>query len=462
MPMRNELYDYEITPICFLAGKKVTLSLRALNGRLTLEAGHEYCVYILENAVAEESRFAGSGCTRSLKVKADGDNVLRITNVFPREGLYQIHITYNENERFLGEFRVYALGDDMKGLYPYRGDFHLHSCRSDGNEDPFTVIANYREAGYDFTILSDHERFYPSLQAREKFRIDINDESPITDMLVLCGEEVHLPLNDVHYINCAGEFSINALLTPNKNRELTGDDDPKARSRRGICPPTMSREAFVEMIRERAKTVDRELESERLSFAVMEWVYEKIKEGGGLGIFVHPYWMCSTMQISEDYVNYIYEHKPFDAFEVLGGENYFMQNGYQTILYYEHKAKGMDYPIVGATDSHGSTDRNRNGMIASTIVFAKENKTEAIKDAVKKGFSVAVDTISREYRLVGGLRLVKYASFLMENWYPLHDRLCRAQGTYMREYAYGNPGAEKILLSLKGGVPEMTSRFFEL
>ena len=459
--MRNELYEYEITPVVFLTGRQVTLSLRAVNERFTLEAGHEYSVLILESSRAEESRFSGSGCTRALRSTADDDHVLRISSVFEREGMYQIHVYYREREGFLGEFRVYALGEDMKGLYPYRGDFHMHSCRSDGNEDPFLVASNYRETGYDFTIMSDHHRYYPSLEARAKFKIGLNDESPITDMQILCGEEVHLPLNHLHYVSCGNAFSINALITPNCNQEYMGDD-PRGRSIDGNCPPTMTQEAFIEMIRERAKSVDRPIQSERLSFAVAEWIYEKVREGGGLGIFVHPYWMCSTMQVSEDYVEYIYEKKPFDAFEVLGGENYYQHNGFQTIFYYEHKAKGMDYPVVGSTDSHDSTDRNRNSRICSTIVFSKENKTEEIKAAVKRGYSVAVDTISPEYRIVGDFRFAKYASFLMENWYPLHDRLCAAQGTYMREYVLGNPSAEGILKSLKGQIPALMSRFFEL
>ena len=461
MPMRNELYEYEITPICFLAGRQVTLSVRPINEKRAFEPDHEYCFFVHESSVAEEGRFSGSGCTRLLKAAPDKDGVIRIKTVFGREGMYQIHMLYRENEGFLGELRIYALGEDMKGLYPYRGDFHMHSCRSDGNEDPYTVAANYREKGYDFTIISDHERYYPSLQTRRKYKIDENDDSPITDMTVMCGEEVHLPCNDIHYISCGSGFSINALLTPNRNQEYMGDD-PRGRSLRGVCPPTMTREDFVEMIKKRAQSVDRPLESERLSYAVTEWIYEKVKEGGGLGIFVHPYWMCSTMQISEDYVYYLYARRPFDAFEVLGGENYYQQNGFQTHFYYENRAKGFDWPIVGATDSHGSTDRNRNSMICSTIVFAEANKTEQIKDAVRKGYSVAVDTISKEYRLVGDFRLVKYASFLMENWYPLHDVLCAPQGTYMREYVRGNPRAEDILLSLKGQLPAMQARFFEL
>jgi PHP domain len=38
----------------------------------------------------------------------------------------------------------------------FRGDLHCHSNRSDGVREPQEVVAAYREAGYDFIVLSDH------------------------------------------------------------------------------------------------------------------------------------------------------------------------------------------------------------------------------------------------------------------------------------------------------------------
>jgi predicted metal-dependent phosphoesterase TrpH len=38
----------------------------------------------------------------------------------------------------------------------FRGNLHCHSSRSDGLRDPEEVAAAYREAGYDFIVLSDH------------------------------------------------------------------------------------------------------------------------------------------------------------------------------------------------------------------------------------------------------------------------------------------------------------------
>src|SRR3954471_18279509 len=38
----------------------------------------------------------------------------------------------------------------------YRGNLHTHSDRSDGVAAPEQVVAAYREAGYDFVVLTDH------------------------------------------------------------------------------------------------------------------------------------------------------------------------------------------------------------------------------------------------------------------------------------------------------------------
>jgi histidinol phosphatase-like PHP family hydrolase len=38
----------------------------------------------------------------------------------------------------------------------FRGNLHCHSDRSDGHWSPEDVVAAYREAGYDFIVLSDH------------------------------------------------------------------------------------------------------------------------------------------------------------------------------------------------------------------------------------------------------------------------------------------------------------------
>ena len=39
---------------------------------------------------------------------------------------------------------------------PYRGNLHGHCTQSDGENEAAEIVRLYREAGYDFTCLSDH------------------------------------------------------------------------------------------------------------------------------------------------------------------------------------------------------------------------------------------------------------------------------------------------------------------
>ncbi len=462
--IKKEIYDCDVFPKVFLTNRPAHITVKPLGFHAGFIPDSVYRIQVRESAVAEDKRFPGSGGCRDYEIKPDADGCIRIDTDFPREGMYHVQfIKPGEDKKYL-ELRVYALESDMQGRFPQRGDLHMHSHRSDGREDPLAVVANYRAHGYDFTVLSDHRRYYPSLETRQALKIDKNDESPLTDYLVVTGEEIHLPLNDVHFVNFGGKWSINALVTPNANTAERGDA-PEARSLNGECPEPMTDTEFKEMIAKRAAALPDDgltLESERLSFAAMQWECEQVRAAQGLGIFPHPYWLCSTMQLSESYLRYLYEHMPFDAFEVLGGESYYQHNGFQTAFYYEEKAKGFNPPIVGSTDSHGSTEHNRNALVCSTIIFSPENKTDALIDSVKKKYSVALDTVSQEYRAVGDFRFVKYAAFLMDEYFPIHDVICRAEGAYLKNYLFGDDRAERVLTAMKGEIPAMQRKYFDI
>ena len=201
---------------------------------------------------------------------------------------------------------------------------------------------------------------------------------------------------------------------------------------------------------------------------MLEWIYEHIKAADGLGIFPHPYWVYPQMHVPEDFTEYIYKKKPFDAFEVKGGTKEFRVNGFQAAFYYDMKAKGYDRPVVGSTDSHTSTEYYKdtlkfNNLTGSTIVFAKENSRESLISAIKESYSVAVDTTTNEYyNIVGDFRLIKYASFLIEHYFPLHDLACKAEGYYAKQYLTQDDGrALDVLKSLKGQIPDMQKKYFE-
>ncbi len=449
--MNQVLYNYDIYPKVFLGNRKQSITIQPLGLHAAFEAGHEYTLRIYKVNQSNPRTYPERSGRSEHLITPDVNGYLRFEAFFEGEGEHFINIYEDPDAKPWLTLSVYSLNEDMRGRYPLRGDLHIHTWRSDGKEAPEVVAANYRGHGYDFCTISDHHRYYPSLDAIAAY-------GDLTDLVIVPGEEVHLPLSNAHYINFGGLFSINALVTPSKNAEY--DDDIMRRSFDGNAPDTMTVDEFKAMIEKRADSVPRENRSEQLSFAAISWIYEQIQASGGLGIFPHPYWLCQMMQLPEDYIEFIYEQAPFDAFEVLGGESIYSRNGFQTGFYYEMKTKGIDRPVVGSTDSHGSTEHNKKVLVASTIVFSPENNRKSLIESIKSKYSIAVDTISDEYRLVGDFRLIKYGSFLMENYFPLHDLACRAEGYYMKQYLNGDCRAERILREMKGQIPEMLSKYF--
>ncbi len=355
------------------------------------------------------------------------------------EGRYRMRF-FDSNANMFLESDIYAVDHDLAERMPLRGDFHLHSCRSDGHQDPGTVVAYYRGHGYDFCFITDHERYYPSLEA-----IDIYSKvnAPIK---VYPGEEVHLKGTDTHIINAGGLFSVNGLFRYLANyRESAGDID-KRRFDKSIQPPPIMTDELYERELEEIKKEFKDCPSDVdiHSFAVCVWAFRKIREAGGLAIYVHPFWVSDMWNVTEKMNAYMFEKHPFDAFEVLGGELYYMQNGLQTAYWYKECADGRVHPILGSTDSHDCTDNNPAARLCSTIVFAHENTREDILSSVKDLYSVAVDTISKEYRLVGSYRLQKYSCFLMDTFYELHDRLAATDGEILRQYYIGEESSDTV------------------
>ena len=76
-------------------------------------------------------------------------------------------------------------------------------------------------------------------------------------------------------------------------------------------------------------------------------------------------------------------------------------------------------------------------------------------------YSVAVDTISTEHRLVGETRFIRYGDFLLREFFPLHDELCFEAGRALKEYATsGSERALAILECLNGRLAEQKKKYF--
>ena len=86
-------------------------------------------------------------------------------------------------------------------------------------------------------------------------------------------------------------------------------------------------------------------------------------------------------------------------------------------------------------------------------------------DAVKAGYSVAVEAVgdeyNRQFRCYGSLRMVTYANFLLKTYFPVMQRICQGEGAAMRAYAMNDAPAQ--LIELQSAQSEkFRRRFFGL
>ncbi|MDR1464255.1 MAG: hypothetical protein LBJ11_02990 [Oscillospiraceae bacterium] len=456
---KDELHNYDVYPKVVSAGKSSTITVRPLGWHAAFAPGEVYSVSVCPLDEGTPWDYPDRRNTFVYDIAPDEDGCIRVPFDFFSEQMYFIRIT--DGRQFKLQVSVYAVAEDLAGRYPFRGDLHMHTRRSDGRQAPEIVCANYRKTGYDFFAITDHHRYYPSLEAIAAYQ-----DVPI-EFTIVPGEEVHLPkdpagghINDIHIVNFGGEYSVNALVRDGKKEDFAYDDD-----RRAIIPnppPVRSPEEFWAAIDAYLETIDIPLQlqgSERWTYACCHWIFREIKKAGGLGIFCHPYWISNVFQVPPSFVDAMMEAHPFGAYEVLGGENYYEQNGFQTVDYFRDMAKGRRYPIVGSTDSHNSFN-SRNSHVCSTLVFSPANERAALIDSIERFYSVAVDSISAEPRYVGDFRLVRYACFLEQEFFPLHDELCFEEGRAMKDYVCGIPGAKETLELLSGRMKAQREKYF--
>ena len=458
----ENLLNYDVFPKVLVKNKPAKINIRPLGARPVFEPGKTYRLLVCALEGGKPCDYPASGDFKELCAVCNDDGGFVIEHTFTKEQMYFLRFLNDEGRRII-QFPVYCVDGDLAGRYPLRGDLHMHTIRSDGSQCPAVVCANYRKHGLDFMVVSDHNRYYPSLEA-----IDFYKDVPC-GLAIIPGEEVHMPPvhgaeSDFHTVNFGGEYSINAL-TDGPAVEEKGTDK-KYRSLNGECPdymPLAEWENKMQALADGLGDLPEGLDS--VPVAVFKWIYDEIRKANGLGIFPHPTWISDVYHVPEVFWRYVTEKGWFDAFEVLGGENYYEQNGFQTLKYYDDRANGLDYPVVGSTDSHSSNPHNRNAFVCSTLVFSPENERRALIDSIKAKYSVAIDTIDENFRLVGNFRLSKYATFLLKYYFPLHDEVCREEGRLMKQYATGTPGekaeALEVLRLIGGRVQKHREKYFD-
>ena len=313
---------------------------------------------------------------------------------------------------------LYAVQNDLYSLRPLKGDLHTHSYYSDGADGVPVTPADYREEGFDFFALTDHNRMFTSKLAAELY-----DGVPL-GMNIMPGEEVHTPGSLLHIVHVGGNYSV-------CNKYIHDPDTYEAQ------------------VDETEKTLSYIPEQYRRRAAMAVWACDKIHKAGGLAIFAHPFWCPNRYNITDEFMNILFDLKIFDAFELMGGIDQ-TKNNMQLALWQQQMSKGNIIPIVGSSDSHNH-DFAKDGFARRfTLVFASENTTSAVLDAVKDGLCVAGEISSKdddEVRFYGDLRLVSFAHFLWRNFFKETWRICFGEGVLMRRYAQGEPVEKELALA---------------
>lgn len=361
--------------------------------------------------------------------------VLRFTHTFESEQEYQIRVWRGEicKENLITELSVYALEKDLYALRPLRGDLHSHSYRSDGERDPAELLAYYREMGFDFQVLTDHNRYYPNAEVEKVY------EGVSLGICHVKGEEVHTPTSTVHIVHVGGERSIAEIY----------------------CKDTPRYEKELEECRARVPAEIPEKQRERYAQAI--WSTDRIHEAKGLAIFPHPFWRPGDNRcynVCDDLTRALLTSGMFDAFELVGGMGVHGINR-AVALWQELRAEGHDISVVGSSDVHKL--EKMDFPYHFTVLFATEKKTDAIVAAVKGGMSVAAEMSGKEYerefRAYGSFRLVSYAQFLFQHYFSDLQRMCQGEGVAMREYAMGRTPRETLEAQVRQ-TADFCDRFF--
>jgi hypothetical protein len=358
---------------------------------------------------------------------------LRVTCSFEGEQEYILRVEGPKGERPLKlVFHLYALEADLFSRRPFKGDFHMHSHRSDGKEAPGYVAASCRKIGMDFMALTDHHQYAPSLEAIAAFA------GAPADLRIYPGEEVHAPGNLVHIVNFGGSFSVNERF---------------------------SSPEFAEEVQALAESLnDLPAQADRHPYAACAWVFDQIRRGGGLGVFCHPYWISRDRSDVPGTLNdLLFERQPYDALELIGGYHRFEidSNTLQVARYHEERARGRRIPVVGVSDAHGCDNGSLFGWYY-TVAFAPSTDLPDLVQSIKDLYSVAVEALPGEVaRSYGPFRLVRYTQFLLREVFPTHDALCQEEGRCMLAHLEGDPQAVDLLRAMSGRTARLREHIWE-
>lgn len=443
--MNKQIFNYAVYPSIVKADTKSTIRIHALG---------ENTQFLPESVYTVEIRGVETFCTdyahlpfATYQISPNADGDLEITHYFSGEQRYALTLKrppedlectpyreithrHKRGENVEAVLQIYALNEDLYGMRCFKGEIHCHTYESDGIQDVCHTVGNYRTAGYDFMAITDH---YISMGAEKVQRLFCN--APV-DMTLLLGEECHVPTEQIHAVHIGGHESVNAYF---RNNPTAAEQEMLAIEAELALPPHINRRDYAWRV----------------------WIARKAREFGGISILTHPHWIWfDTYFMASAITQQLLIDGIYDALDITD------QEADTTVaLWAEMQAQGLRIPVVGCTDSHYTDANNphRPARGGYTIVFAPDRNEQSLLSAIRSGRSIAVNAVGDPERIQGPYRLVKFARFLLDNYYPTYKRLCHNQGVLMSEYPVSSPPAaetEQLLRMLNDRSEAFAHAFF--
>ncbi|MBQ7983227.1 MAG: hypothetical protein IJ302_06645, partial [Clostridia bacterium] len=259
------------------------------------------------------------------------------------------------------------------------------------------------------------------------------------------GEEVHVPNAYIHAVNVGADFGgigLNSWYNEHKE-EAQAEVNTIAENLPGDLPAGV----------------------EPMDLAWRMWIAQKLHAQGGIAIVAHPFWIWEAHNTRNAMLRYLTQHHIFDAMEVLGGqEPGSMEANLQIAYWNDMRADGLFMPVVGCDDAHRrhyswSYDSSFNKVY--TLIFANDPSFDGFAEAVRSGYSAAVDLYDEATpHVVATYRLTQYAIFLLEQYYPIHDELCFTEGQLLWDAYLGDDSAADMLGAAVRRVEAFDRKFF--
>ena len=236
--MNDNLKKFKVIPSIVKADEENEITIKSIDGIIKFYDDITYKVEFIPQdfsdvPIDKELSLQGYNKERKEFLVKPVDGEIKIKYYFANEQEWKIHISTEEYDKYLNplykkyipywngliEFpkrgitlSVYSLYEDLYSKKVMRGDLHIHSYESDGQQSPEMVAACYRKDGRDFIALTDHHIYNASKDAKEKLAFAENFK-------IMCGEEIHNKYAGFfHMVNIGSNYSVNDIYLNNKEK----------------------------------------------------------------------------------------------------------------------------------------------------------------------------------------------------------------------------------------------------